>query len=172
MKIVRFSLNGHTPRLGCFVGGDRVMDLAASGAAYLASAGSCAAEAIADALFPQSTRGFLERAAPPARTCWPPLLDASRAASSPPVTHPPASVRLHAPSTIPASSSASGSTTRIMRRRRNNPAPKQPPVFPKWANTIIDPGEPILRPRGREDARLGGGARGGDRAHRALRPRR
>ena len=60
MKIVRFSLNGHTPRLGCFVGGDRVMDLAASGAAYLASRGVVRAEAIADALYPQSTRGFLE----------------------------------------------------------------------------------------------------------------
>jgi 2,4-diketo-3-deoxy-L-fuconate hydrolase len=30
----------------------------------------------------------------------------------------------------------------------NNPAPKQPPVFPKWANAIADPGEPVLRPRG------------------------
>ena len=30
----------------------------------------------------------------------------------------------------------------------NNPAPKEPPVFPKWANAIQDPGEPILRPRG------------------------
>ena len=30
----------------------------------------------------------------------------------------------------------------------NNPAPKQPPVFPKWANGIQDPGEPVLRPRG------------------------
>ena len=39
MKIVRFSQNGHAPRLGCFVDGDRVMDLAASGAAYLGSRG-------------------------------------------------------------------------------------------------------------------------------------
>ena len=26
--------------------------------------------------------------------------------------------------------------------------PKEPPVFPKWNNSILDPGEPILRPRG------------------------
>src|SRR6185436_20395398 len=54
MKIVRYSQNGHAPRLGCFVGGDRVMDLAASAAAHLASRGVVRAEAIADALFPQS----------------------------------------------------------------------------------------------------------------------
>src|SRR4029079_13976544 len=30
----------------------------------------------------------------------------------------------------------------------NNAPPKEPPVFPKWANAIRDPGEPILRPRG------------------------
>src|SRR4030095_16259705 len=60
MKIVGFSLDGHTPRLGCFVGGDRVMDLAASGAAYLASRGGVRAGAIADALFPQSHRGLLD----------------------------------------------------------------------------------------------------------------
>ena len=35
MKIVRFSQNGHAPRLGCLVGNDRVMDLAAGAAAYL-----------------------------------------------------------------------------------------------------------------------------------------
>jgi 2,4-didehydro-3-deoxy-L-rhamnonate hydrolase len=26
--------------------------------------------------------------------------------------------------------------------------PKEPPVFPKWPNAILDPGEAILRPRG------------------------
>ncbi|MDP2701637.1 MAG: fumarylacetoacetate hydrolase family protein, partial [Candidatus Rokubacteria bacterium] len=29
-----------------------------------------------------------------------------------------------------------------------SPVPKEPPVFPKWNNAILDPGEPILRPRG------------------------
>jgi len=30
MKIVRFSQNGHAPRLGCFLGQDRIADLEAS----------------------------------------------------------------------------------------------------------------------------------------------
>ena len=36
MKIVRFSQNGHAPRLGCFLGSDRIADLEASAAAFLA----------------------------------------------------------------------------------------------------------------------------------------
>jgi hypothetical protein len=35
MKIVRFSHNGHTPRLGCYVHQDEVMELAASCVAFL-----------------------------------------------------------------------------------------------------------------------------------------
>jgi 2-keto-4-pentenoate hydratase/2-oxohepta-3-ene-1,7-dioic acid hydratase in catechol pathway len=30
----------------------------------------------------------------------------------------------------------------------NQPIPKEPPIFAKWSNAIIDPNEPILRPRG------------------------
>ena len=37
MKIVRFSQNGHSPRLGCFMGQDRVVDLEASCAAWLSA---------------------------------------------------------------------------------------------------------------------------------------
>ena len=39
MKIVRFSQNGHTPRLGCYVYQDEVMDLAASCVAFLTARG-------------------------------------------------------------------------------------------------------------------------------------
>src|SRR3989338_6163973 len=60
MKIVRFSQNGHSPRLGCFMGQDRVVDLEASCAAWLSAKGVVRSAAIAAALFPQSTRGFLE----------------------------------------------------------------------------------------------------------------
>jgi len=60
MKIVRFSQNGHAPRLGCFLGQDRVVDLEASCAAWLSAKGVVRSAAIAAALFPQSTRGFLE----------------------------------------------------------------------------------------------------------------
>ena len=60
MKIVRFSQNGHTPRLGCYVHQDEIMNLAASCVACLTVHGVVCASAIADAFFPQSTRGFLE----------------------------------------------------------------------------------------------------------------
>ena len=147
MKIVRFSQNGHAPRLGCFVGGDRVMDLAASGAAYLASRGVVRAEAIADALFPQSTRGFLEGGAA-SQDMLATMLDASKSGKFAAVTQPAGAVRLHAPINDPGKFICIGLNYKDHAAETNNPAPKQPPIFPKWANTIIDPGEPILRPRG------------------------
>jgi acylpyruvate hydrolase len=147
MKIVRFSQNGHAPRLGCFVGGDRVMDLAASGAAYLASRGVVRAEAIADALFPQSTRGFLEGGAA-SQDMLATMLDASKSGKFAAITQPAGAVRLHAPINDPGKFICIGLNYKDHAAETNNPAPKQPPLFPKWANTIIDPGEPILRPRG------------------------
>jgi acylpyruvate hydrolase len=147
MKIVRFSQNGHAPRLGCFVGGDRVMDLAASGAAYLASRGVVRAEAIADALFPQSTRGFLEGGAA-SQDMLATMLDASKSGKFAAVTQPAGAVRLHAPIHDPGKFICIGLNYKDHAAETNNPPPKQPPLFPKWANTIIDPGEPILRPRG------------------------
>jgi len=147
MKIVRYSQNGHAPRLGCYVGSDRVMDLAASGAAYLASRGVVRAEAIADALFPQSTRGFLEGGAA-SQDMLTAMLDASKSGKFAAVTHPANAVRLHAPINDPGKFICIGLNYKDHAAETNNPAPKQPPVFPKWANTIIDPGEPILRPRG------------------------
>jgi acylpyruvate hydrolase len=147
MKIVRFSQNGHAPRLGCFVGGDRVMDLAASGAVYLASRGVVRAEAIADALFPQSTRGFLEGGAA-SQDMLATMLDASKSGKFAAVTQPAGAVRLHAPINDPGKFICIGLNYKDHAAETNNPPPKQPPLFPKWANTIIDPGEPILRPRG------------------------
>jgi len=147
MKIVRFSQNGHPPRLGCFVGGDRVMDLAASGAAYLGSRGVVRAEPIADALFPQSTRGFLEGGAA-SQDMLATMLDASKSGKFAAVTQPAGAVRLHAPINDPGKFICIGLNYKDHAAETNNPAPKQPPIFPKWANTIIDPGEPILRPRG------------------------
>ena len=147
MKIVRFSQNGHPPRLGCFVGGDRVMDLAASGAAYLGSRGVVRAEPIADALFPQSTRGFLEGGAA-SQDMLATMLDASKSGKFAAVTQPAGAVRLHAPINDPGKFICIGLNYKDHAAETNNPPPKQPPLFPKWANTIIDPGEPILRPRG------------------------
>src|SRR5918912_1233826 len=47
-----------------------------------------------------------------------------------------------------ASSSASVSTTATTRPRPTTRSPRNPPIFAKWNNAIIDPGEPLLRPRG------------------------
>jgi acylpyruvate hydrolase len=147
MKIVRFSQNGHAPRLGSLVGGDRVMDLAASAATYLAGRGVTRAQAIAETLFPQSTRGFLEGGAASQDTLAA-MMEAVKGGKLAAVTAPLAAVRLHAPIADPGKFICIGLNYTDHAAETNNPAPKQPPIFPKWANSILDPGEPILRPRG------------------------
>ena len=69
MKIVRFSQNGHAPRLGCFLGQDRIADLEATATAYLAGRGVVRAATIAAALFPATARAASWRAAARARRC-------------------------------------------------------------------------------------------------------
>jgi 2-keto-4-pentenoate hydratase/2-oxohepta-3-ene-1,7-dioic acid hydratase in catechol pathway len=64
------------------------------------------------------------------------------------VAHALNSVRLHAPIADPGKFICIGLNYKDHAAETNNPAPKQPPVFPKWANAIQDPGEPVLRPRG------------------------
>src|SRR4029450_8043775 len=64
------------------------------------------------------------------------------------VTVPAASARLHAPRNDPGNSPASGLNHRDPAEEPNQPIPKEPPIFAKWSNAIIDPGEPILKPRG------------------------
>ena len=148
MKIVRFSQNGHSPRLGCFLGEDRVMDLEATCRAHLAARGVVRAAAIAAALFPgDSTRAFLEGgvATQDALTA---MLDSVKSGAFQPVAHPLASVRLHAPIADPGKFICIGLNYKDHAAETGNPAPKEPPIFPKWNNAILDPGEPILRPRG------------------------
>jgi 2-keto-4-pentenoate hydratase/2-oxohepta-3-ene-1,7-dioic acid hydratase in catechol pathway len=147
MKIVRFSQEGHAPRLGCFMGEDRVVDLAASCTAYLATKGVVRADAIAAALFPQSTRGFLEGGAV-TQNMLSEMVEATKAGKFQPLSHPTNSVRLHAPIVDPGKFICIGLNYKDHAAETNNPAPKEPPIFPKWANAIQDPGEPVLRPRG------------------------
>jgi acylpyruvate hydrolase len=123
------------------------MDLAASAAAYLAGRGVTRAQAIADALFPQSTREFLEGGVASQETLGT-VLEAVKGGKLPGVTAPLSSVRLHAPIADPGKFICIGLNYTDHAAETNNPAPKQPPVFPKWANAILDPGEPVLRPRG------------------------
>jgi 2-keto-4-pentenoate hydratase/2-oxohepta-3-ene-1,7-dioic acid hydratase in catechol pathway len=57
-------------------------------------------------------------------------------------------VRLHAPIHDPGKFICIGLNYTDHAEETGNPAPKEPPIFPKWSTAILDPGEPILRPRG------------------------
>jgi acylpyruvate hydrolase len=138
MKLVRFSINGQSPRLGALQD-DRIADLQASLAATLGRRGVTRAHEIAATLVPASARAFLEggvasQEAVASITEW--------------VTVPRASARLHAPIADPGKFICIGLNYRDHAEEANQPIPKEPPIFPKWANAILDPGEPILRPRG------------------------
>lgn len=138
MKLVRFSVNGHGPRLGR-LDGDVIVDLQASVAATLAARGVVRAAEIAAVLVPQSTRAFLEGGA---------ASEDAVASITEWVTVPRNSARLYAPIADPGKFVCIGLNYRQHAIEANMPIPKEPPVFPKWNNAILDPGEPILRPRG------------------------
>jgi acylpyruvate hydrolase len=138
MKLVRFSINGQQPRLGA-IQGDRIADLQASLAATLTRRGVVRAGEIAAALVPASTRAFLEGGA---------AAEEAIASIKEWVTVPAASARLHAPINDPGKFICIGLNYRDHAEEANQPIPKEPPIFAKWSNAIIDPGEPILKPRG------------------------
>jgi acylpyruvate hydrolase len=138
MKLVRFSTNGSSPRVGALQG-DRIADLQASLAATLTRRGVVRAQEIAATLVPASTRQYLEggpvtRDAVAGITEW--------------VTVDRASARLHAPIADPGKFICIGLNYRDHAEEAGQAIPKEPPIFGKWANAILDPGEPILRPRG------------------------
>jgi acylpyruvate hydrolase len=138
MKLVRFSTNGRTPRVG-MLEGDRIVDLQASLAASLVRRGVVRAQEIAAALVPPSTRAFLEGGV---------ASQEAVASLGERVTVPRSAARLHAPIADPGKFICIGLNYRDHAEEAGQPIPKEPPVFPKWANAILDPGEPILRPRG------------------------
>ena len=138
MKLVRFSVNGGSPRLG-MLQGDRIADLQASVAGSLTRRGVVRGQDIAAALVPQSTRGFLEGGA---------ATEEAVSAVREWVTVPTSSARLHAPINDPGKFICIGLNYRDHAEETGNPIPKEPPIFAKWAPSIVDPGEPILRPRG------------------------
>jgi len=138
MKLVRFSTNGQTPRLGVLQG-DRIADLQASVAASLTRRGVTRAAELAAALVPSNTRAFLEGG---------PLVEETVAGIKEWVTVPANTARLHAPITDPNKFICIGLNYRDHAEEANQPIPKEPPIFAKWSNAILDPNEPILRPRG------------------------
>jgi len=138
MKLVRFSVNGQQPRLGS-LDNDRILDLQSSLAATLAKKGVTRGHEIAAALVPQSARAFLEGGA---------ASQEAVASITEWVSVPRRSARLHAPIADPGKFICIGLNYRDHAEEAGQPIPKEPPIFPKWDNTILDPGEPILRPRG------------------------
>ena len=138
MKLVRFSTNGQAPRLGALQG-DRIADLQASVAATLTRRGVSRAAEIAAALVPHSARAFMEGG---------PAAEEAIAGIKEWVTVPASSARLHAPVDDPGKFICIGLNYRDHAEEANQPIPKEPPIFAKWSNAILDPGEPILRPRG------------------------
>jgi acylpyruvate hydrolase len=138
MKLVRFSVNGQSPRVGVLQG-DRIGDIQQSLAASLARRGVVRATEIAAALAPQSTRALLEGGTA--------TMDAV-ASITEWVTVPASSARLHAPISDPGKFICIGLNYSDHAAEAGVPVPKEPPIFAKFANAILDPGEPILRPRG------------------------
>ena len=138
MKLVRFSTQNQAPRLGALQG-ERIADLQASLAATLGRRGVVRAQEIAAALVPASTRQFLEggaasREAVAGITEW--------------VTVDRAAARIHAPIADPGKFICIGLNYKDHAEEAGQAIPKEPPIFAKWSNAIIDPGDPILRPRG------------------------
>ena len=138
MKLVRFSTNGQSPRLGALQG-DRIADLQASLAATLTRRGVTRSAQIAAALVPNSAREFMEGG---------PAAEEAIAGIKEWVTVPASSARLHAPIADPGKFICIGLNYRDHAEEANQPIPKEPPIFAKWSNAILDPGEPILKPRG------------------------
>jgi acylpyruvate hydrolase len=138
MKLVRFSVNGASPRLGALQG-DRIADLQASLAATLAARGVVRAQEIATALVPSSARAFLESGAAGAEAV---------ASIKEWVTVPASSARLHAPLNDPGKFICIGLNYRDHAEEAGQAIPKEPPIFAKWAPSIVGPNDPVLRPRG------------------------
>ena len=133
MKLVRFSTQGQSPRLGVLQG-DRIADLQASLAATLTRRGVVRAQDIAAALVPASARQFLEggvaaKDAVAGITEW--------------VTVDRGGARLHAPIADPGKFICIGLNYKDHAEEAGQPIPKEPPIFAKWATSILDPGEPL-----------------------------
>ena len=64
------------------------------------------------------------------------------------VTHTPDAVTLHAPVADPGKIVGIGLNYRDHAAETNMPVPSEPVVFAKWANAVLDPHGPIVRPAG------------------------
>ncbi len=148
MKLVRYSVRGSAPRLGALAG-DRIRCLGETYHRYLADRGVVRAGELAHALFPSSTRAFL-RAGAAAEDALRGLDEAVRAGRLEWVTHPASEAHLHAPLDDPEKFICIGLNYLDHAQETGSPIPKEPPLFAKFPNAIVDATAPIVRPRGCE----------------------
>ena len=146
MKLVRFTTNGTSPRLGMLVG-EQIHDLSATYERFLEGRGVVRSAELAAALFSASTRAFLQ-AGEVALAAVAQMEEAAKARRLAWVSHPRGAARLLAPIRDPEKLICIGLNYKDHAEETKQPIPKEPPLFAKWANAILDPGEPILRPRG------------------------
>ena len=146
MKLVRFTVSGQPARLGNLAG-DQVWVLGATYEQFLAGRGVTRAVELASILFHGSTRDFLQAGAV-AEAALAQMDEAVKAGKLTRVSHRLGSVRLLAPIHDPEKLICIGLNYKDHAEEAKLPIPKEPPLFAKWATAILDPGEPILRPRG------------------------
>jgi len=145
MKLVRFTINSSLPRLGLLVG-EQIHDLSATYERFLEGRGVIRSAELARALFSASTRAFLQ-AGEVALTALGRMEEAVKARKLAWVSHSRASARLLAPIHDPEKLICIGLNYKDHAEETKAQIPKEPPLFAKWANAVLDPGEPILRPR-------------------------
>ncbi len=145
MKLVRYSTQGSSPRLGTIVD-DRVRCLGETYHRYLASRGVVRAGELAHVLFPPSARGFL-RAGAAGQDALAAMEDAVRGGRVEWVSHALSAVKLHAPLPDPEKFICIGLNYIDHAEETNSQIPKEPPLFAKFPSAIVDPAAPIVRPK-------------------------
>lgn len=145
MKFVRFTAADGTARIG-FLEEDLVYDLSATYKRLIRNRAARRSGELADAWATASMRRIIH--------AWDEASDAlSRMREEKDkgrlkwVSHPRSDVRLLAPIHDPGKFIGVGLNYKDHAEEIKQPIPAQPPLFAKWANAILDPGNPIMRPR-------------------------
>jgi acylpyruvate hydrolase len=136
MKLVRYSTRGSSPRLGALVG-DRIRCLGETYHRLLAGRGVVRAGELAHALFPPSARDFL-RAGAAAEDALHAMESAVKAGKLEWMTHPASEAHLHAPIHDPEKFLCIGLNYIDHAEETKSPIPKEPPLFAKFPNSIVD----------------------------------
>jgi acylpyruvate hydrolase len=146
MKLVRYSPDGYSAALG-ILAGDQVRCLPGSYERYLDRRGVMRITEQVQALFPASVRRFLEAGAA-AMDAIRAMEESVKAGGMEWVQFPLSKVQIHAPLHDPEKFICIGLNYTDHAEETSSPIPKEPPIFAKFPTAIIDPGAPIVRPRG------------------------